>query len=115
MVYPHLNHGIEIWGNSYKTGINRLQRIQNKCIKIISSTITFEHSDYVSQKLMTLKHIHEYFSFIGFFKYYKPDESQNFKMKIENYQPPLQFEELLQTNHSSFNGPQLKLPKLKTQ
>ena len=37
-----------------------------------------------SLKLMSFKHVHEYFSFIRFFKYYK------FKTKIENHQ----------TNHS---------------
>ena len=34
---------------------------------------------------MTFKHIQEYFSLIGFFKYYKLNESQKFKMKIENF------------------------------
>ena len=86
MIYPHLNYGIEIWGNSCKTGIKRLQRIQNKCIKIISSTNICEPSDYASLKLMSFKHIHEYFSLIRFFKYYKLNESQNFKTKIENHQ-----------------------------
>ena len=90
MIYPHLNYGIEIWGHSCKSGIKRLQRIQNKCMKIISSTNTCEPSDYDSLKLMTFKYIHEYLSLIKFFKYYKLDESQNFKKKIVNYQ----------TNHS---------------
>ena len=71
MIYPHLNYGIEIWGNSCKTGIKRLQRIQNKYIKIISSTNTCEPSDNASLKLMHFKHVHEYFSLIRFFKYYK--------------------------------------------
>ena len=71
MIYPHLNYGIEIWGNSCKTGIKRPQRIQNKCIKIISSTNTCEPSDYTSLKLMSFKHVHEYFSLIRFSKYYK--------------------------------------------
>ena len=34
MVYPHLNYGIEIWKNSCKTGIKRLQRIQNNVLKL---------------------------------------------------------------------------------
>ena len=46
MISPHLNYGIEIWGNCCTTGIKRLQRIQNKCIKIISSTNTCEPSDF---------------------------------------------------------------------
>ena len=82
MIYPHLNYGIEIWGNSCKTGIKIHERIQNKCIKIISSTDTCEPSDYASLKLMTFKHIHEYFSLIRIFKYYKLNESKNFKTKI---------------------------------
>ena len=90
MIYPHLNYGIEIWGNSCKTGIKRLQRIRNKCIKIISSINTCEFSDYASLILMSFKYVHEYFSLIRFFNYYKLNESQNFKTKIENYQ----------TNHS---------------
>ena len=68
VIYPHLNYGFEIQGNSRKTGIKRLQRIQNKCIKIISSTNTCEPSDYDSLKLMSFKHIHEYFSLIRFFQ-----------------------------------------------
>ena len=65
-------------------------KIQNKCIKIISSTNTWEPSDYASLKLMTFKHVHEYFSLIRFFKYYKLNDFRDFKMKIVNPQ----------TNHS---------------
>ena len=32
---------------------------------------TCEPSDYASLKLMSFKHVHEYFSVIRFFKYYK--------------------------------------------
>ena len=113
MIYPHLNYGIEIWGNSYKTGIKRLQRIQNKCIKIISSTNTCEPSDYASLKLMSFKHVHEYFSLIRFFKYYELNESQNFKTKIENHQTNHSYS----TRHSmalNLNCPNLRLSKLKT-
>ena len=111
MIYPHLNYGIEMWGNSCKTGIKRLQRIQNKCIKIISSRNTCEPSDYASLKLMSFKHVHEYFSLIRFFKYYTLYELQNFKSKIENHQ----------TNYSystrpsmalNLNLPNLRLSKL---
>ena len=113
MIYPHLNYGIEIWGNSCKTGIKRLQSIQNKCIKIISSMNTCEPSDYASLKLMPFKHVHEYFPLIRFFKYYKLSESQNFKTKIENHQTNHSYS----TRHSralNFNIPNLRLTKLKT-
>ena len=96
-----------------KTGIKRLQRIQNKCIKIISSTNTCEPSDYASLKLMSFKHIHEYFSLIRFFKYYKLNESLNFKTKIENHQTNHSYN----TRHSmarNLNCPNLRLSKLKT-
>ena len=73
-------------------------------MKIISSTNTCEPSDYASLKLMSFEHVHEYFLLIRFFKYYKLNESQYFKTKIENHQ----------IQYSSFNGTELKLPKLKT-
>ena len=113
MIYPHLNYGIEIWGNSCKTGIKRLQKIQNKGIKIITSMNTCEPSDYASLKLMSFKHVHEYFSLIRFFKYYKLNESQNFKTKINNHQTYHSYS----TRHSmalNLNFPNLRLSKLKT-
>ena len=90
-----------------------MQRIQNKCIKIISSTNTCGLSDYASLKLMSFKHVHEYFSLIRFFKYYKLNESQNFKMKKENHQTNPSYS----TRHSmalNLNFPNLRLSKLKT-
>ena len=113
MIYPHLNYGIEIKGNSCKMGIKRLQRIQNKGIIIISSTNMCKPSDYDSLKLMSFKHIHEYFSLIRFFKYYKLNESQNIKMKIKNQQTNHSYS----TSHSmalNLNCPNLRLRKLKT-
>ena len=96
-----------------KSGIKRLDRIQNKCIKIISSKNTCEPSDCTSLKLMSFKHIHEYFSLIRFFKYFKLNESQNFKSKIENHQTNHSYS----TRHSmalNLNYLNLRLSKLKT-
>ena len=100
-------------GKLVQNGNKRLQRIQNKCIKIISSMNTCEPSDFASLKLMSFKHIHEYFSLIRFFKYYKLNESQNVKMKIENHQTNHSYN----TRHSmarNLNFPNLRLSKLKT-
>ena len=60
-------------------------RSSKECIEINSSTNTCEPFDYASLQLMTFKHIHEYFSHIRFFNYYKLNESQIYKMKIENH------------------------------
>ena len=109
MFYPHLKYAIKIWENSCKTGIKKLQRIYNKCIKIISSTNTCEPSDYASLKLISFKHVHEYFSL---FKFYNLNESQNFKTKIENHQTNHSYS----TRHSialNLNCPNLRLSKLK--
>ena len=81
--------------------------------QIISSTNTCEPSDYASLKLMSFKHIHEYFSLIRFFKYHKLNESLNFKTKIENHQTNHSYN----TRHSmarKLNCPKLRLSKLKT-
>ena len=37
-IHPHLLFGLVIWGNSYSTYLVKLQRLQNKAIRIISDS-----------------------------------------------------------------------------
>ena len=69
MIYLHLNYGIEIWGNSCKSGIKNVKESKINVLKLSVRRILFEPSDYASLKLMTFKHIHEYFLLIRLFKY----------------------------------------------
>ena len=39
LIYPHLSFGLPIWGSTYPTYIQKLQRLQNKVISIISNAI----------------------------------------------------------------------------
>ena len=37
LIHPHLSFGLPIWGSTYPTYIQKLQRLQNKTIRIISN------------------------------------------------------------------------------
>ena len=37
LIHPHLSSGVPIWGSTYSTYIQKLQRLQNKAISIISN------------------------------------------------------------------------------
>ena len=37
LIHPHLSFGLPIWGSTYPTYIQKLQRLQNKAIRIISN------------------------------------------------------------------------------
>ena len=39
LVYPYLQYGISVWGNTYKTRLSRLNKLNNKAIRIM----TFSH------------------------------------------------------------------------
>ena len=38
LIHPHLLFGLPVWGSTYPTYIEKLQRLQNKAIRIISNT-----------------------------------------------------------------------------
>ena len=37
LIHPHLLFGLVLWGNTYSTYIAKLQRLQNKAIRIVSN------------------------------------------------------------------------------
>jgi len=34
-VYPYLTHGIEIYGNTYMTHLNRLMKVNNRILRVL--------------------------------------------------------------------------------
>ena len=44
IIFPHLNYCNIVWGNTYKTNIDKLLSIQKKCIRIITKSPRMSHS-----------------------------------------------------------------------
>jgi hypothetical protein len=70
LIQPHFDYVITIWGSSYSTYVARLQRLQNRCVRIISNNFNFNTSSLdilKNLKLMTIPARYRYF--IGILMY----------------------------------------------
>ena len=55
LIHPHLSFGLPIWGSTYPTYIQKLQRLQNKAIKITSNASRKNSVTPLYQKCGVLK------------------------------------------------------------
>ena len=55
LIHPHLSFGLAIWGSTYPTYIQKLQRLQNKAIRIISNASRKNSVTPLSKKYGVLK------------------------------------------------------------
>ena len=56
-IYSHLNYGLILWGNMLKQcELNKLQKIQNKCFKLINGEDATPHN-YHNQKMLRISEI----------------------------------------------------------
>ena len=39
LIYSHFNYGLAVWGSTYPTYLNKLKLLQNKTIRIVTSSI----------------------------------------------------------------------------
>ena len=83
LIYPHLVYGVECWGASGRTAINKLITAQNRCIKLISRQTS---PTDVSAMYVEMTAIHKYFSVVKFFKYAILNLNNYFNNKICNLQ-----------------------------
>ena len=87
MIYPFMIYGIEVWGNSCKTEIKRLEKIQIKCIKLLSVTGNSEHLDFISLKMFKYTDIYKYFVLKRTYMYINSSNVNYFKLKFNNILP----------------------------
>ena len=55
MIYPHLQYGITIWGNTYEKYLKRLRTLQNKAVKVLGGGRWQEHASAYYSQLNILK------------------------------------------------------------
>jgi len=54
-IHPHLIFALSIWGSTFPTYLSKLQRLQNKAIKIIANCNRFQSVSSYFQKIEILK------------------------------------------------------------
>jgi hypothetical protein len=71
-IQPRLDYGITLWGCTTKQNIDKIQRIQNQAVRIITGNFDFIHSRGInivrSLRLMTIQERRDYFMCILMFK-----------------------------------------------
>ena len=100
-IYPHLIYAIEVWGNSSKVALDRLNSKVNRAQRIIKGDC-YE----LNFKYLSLKEIHRLFCLTRFFGYYKLQSNVYFFNKISCQKTNHNFNTRFSTNNS------LLLPKL---
>ena len=91
LVYPHLSYCIEVWGNTFKSHLHRLEVVQKKIIRIISNSSFNAHSAPLFLDLNVLPLNKIYVSAVLIFMY-----------KLRNNALPATdlFKDMFQYNHS---------------
>ena len=71
-IYPYLNYCIAVWGNSCKTYLEPLVKMQKRAVRLIKSAQKLEHTDPIFKELKLLKigEIYVYSLQLTLFKYH---------------------------------------------
>lgn len=71
LIHSYLTYCTIIWGNTYKSNINKLQILQNKSIRLIFNDIDYTNTTNLFNKfnILKIKNIHKLQSAVFIFKY----------------------------------------------
>ena len=83
-IKSHLQYGLEIYGCAKAKEINRLQKIQNKIIKILFGSRSYQKTTHIFEKhqILTIKQLFEYNIIIKYFFQMKTLRENKIKAKI---------------------------------
>jgi len=111
LVYPHLCYGVEVWGNSCKTELARLTKLQLRCVKLIDNRPPATNNPFVSNRLLCFKDVYKYFNLVRFFKYFVLEQNSYFRDSFltQSISHPYQTRG---RENSNFNIPLIKSSKL---
>ena len=84
LVYPYLTYGNLIWGNTYKTRVQKLLNIQKKIIKLMTFKSYLEHTEpmFTELGIFNIFQINDNLTAIFMFRYH---HLQNLPEIFENY------------------------------
>ena len=82
LVYPHINYGIVVWGNSSNLCINKMCSLQRRFMRMFS-----QNAINYAGEMFTYNSIYEYFTCIKFYKCFNLGIHSYFTEHIRNYVP----------------------------
>ena len=84
LVHPYLIYGNLIWGNTYKSRIQKLMKIQKKIVRLMTFKSYFEHTEPIFQELQILNiyKVNDYLTSLFMFRYF---HLQNLPEIFTNY------------------------------
>jgi hypothetical protein len=84
LVYPYLTYGNLIWGNAYKSHIQKRVNIQKKIIRLMTFKSYFDHTEPIFNdlKILNLYKLNEYLTSLFMFRYF---HLQNLPKIFNNY------------------------------
>ena len=97
IIYPHLIYCITVWGRTGSTGVERVQRIQKRAVKVITRHEVDHHA--ATSQLMNMNSIYSYFASVKLFKILKEDNHVYFSNRILDVQVDHEHETRFRSNH----------------
>ena len=84
MVYPYLIYGNLIWGNAYKSRIQKIVNIQKKIVRLMTFKSYLEHTEpiFTELKILNLYKLNDYLTCQFMFRYFN---LQNLPEIFTNY------------------------------
>ena len=72
MVYPYLIYGNLIWGNTYKTRLQKIMNIQKKLMRLITFKSYSEHTESIFKKLeiLNIYQVNDFLTSLFMFRYF---------------------------------------------
>ena len=85
IVYPHMTYCILVWGNSSSENVNKICKLQSRFFKMLNKR---GHPNPLPRfKILSFRHMFQYFALLKFFKSHKMDSHQYFKNIISSLIP----------------------------
>ena len=72
LVYPHLNYGNLIWGNTYNKQIQMLMNIKKKIVRLMTFNSYMEHTKPIFEnlKILNIYKVNDYLTSLFMFRYH---------------------------------------------
>ena len=111
IIYSYIIYGIEVWGCSNKTQLNRLKNLLNKAVKLLGYSGSADIEDFKNLQIMQFHQIYERFVLCRLFNYLCLGNNQYFYERFTQYNSNHAFNTRFNLSNN-FNVPSIHSSKL---